>query len=140
MTATLKCLMAFFNLTEADLAKELQPQFILEVEKSELNINAGLQDRVIQVSIFILSGSLINSLRQLLVLRKQFSLKGLTFLVFGKISKNEQKRARHEFSRKSNQSKDFQTKVVLLKGWVVCRIFLNEHQKRHQNVLFITKK
>ena len=60
--------MAFFNLTEADLAKELQPQFILEVEKSELNINAGLQDRVIQVSIFILSGSLINSLRQLLVL------------------------------------------------------------------------
>ena len=107
MTATLKCMMAFFNLTEADLAKELQPQFILEVEKSELNINAGLQDRVIQVSIFILSGRLINSLRQLLVLRKQFSLKGLTLLVFGKNSKNcknEQKRASHQFSGKSNQS------------------------------------
>ena len=41
--------MSFFNLTEADLPKELQPQFILEVEKSELNISAGLQDRVIQV-------------------------------------------------------------------------------------------
>ncbi len=50
VTATLKCLMSFFNLTEADLPKELQPQFILDVEKSELNISAGLQDRVIQVS------------------------------------------------------------------------------------------
>ncbi len=49
VTATLKCLMAFFGLTEADLPKELQPQFILDVEKSELNISAGLQDRVIQV-------------------------------------------------------------------------------------------
>ena len=51
VTATLKCLMAFFNLTEADLPKELQPQFILDVEKSELNISAGLQDRVIQVTL-----------------------------------------------------------------------------------------
>jgi glucuronokinase len=29
--------------------RELQPQFILEVEVGELNINAGLQDRVVQV-------------------------------------------------------------------------------------------
>ncbi len=49
VTATLKCLMSFFNLTKADMPKELQPQFILDVEKSELNISAGLQDRVIQV-------------------------------------------------------------------------------------------
>ena len=32
-----------------DMPKELQPQFILDVEKEELFINAGLQDRVIQV-------------------------------------------------------------------------------------------
>ena len=49
VTATLKCLMHFFNLTQSDLPKEVQPQFILDVEKSELHINAGLQDRVIQV-------------------------------------------------------------------------------------------
>ena len=41
VTATLKCLMHFFNLTETDLPKEVQPQFILDVEKSELHINAG---------------------------------------------------------------------------------------------------
>lgn len=32
-----------------DLEKPIQPQFILNVEKDELFINAGLQDRVIQV-------------------------------------------------------------------------------------------
>jgi glucuronokinase len=42
--------MSFFNLTEVDLPKPMQPQFILDVEKSELNIGAGLQDRVIQVT------------------------------------------------------------------------------------------
>ena len=42
VTATLKCLMHFFNLTETDLPKEVQPQFILDVEKSELHINAGM--------------------------------------------------------------------------------------------------
>ena len=41
VTATLKCLMHFFNLTETDLPKEVRPQFILDVEKSELHINAG---------------------------------------------------------------------------------------------------
>ena len=41
------------NLTQTDLPKEVQPQFILDVEKSELHINAGLQDRVIQVNIFL---------------------------------------------------------------------------------------
>ncbi|MCL4125542.1 UNVERIFIED_CONTAM: hypothetical protein GTU68_028943 [Idotea baltica] len=49
VTATLKSLMAFFNLTQADLPKDLQPKFVLEVEKEELMINAGLQDRVVQV-------------------------------------------------------------------------------------------
>ncbi len=50
VTAALKCLMTFFNLTEADLPKAIQPQFIMDVEKGELHINAGLQDRVAQVS------------------------------------------------------------------------------------------
>ncbi|XP_042863158.1 probable glucuronokinase 2 isoform X1 [Penaeus japonicus] len=49
VTATLKCLMDFFNLTDHDMPKTLQPQFILEVEKEELRINAGLQDRVVQI-------------------------------------------------------------------------------------------
>ena len=39
-----------------DLEKRLQPRFILDVEKDELFINAGLQDRVIQVFIFIIKG------------------------------------------------------------------------------------
>ncbi|XP_071527133.1 uncharacterized protein [Panulirus ornatus] len=49
VTAALKCLMAFYNLTDQDMAKTLQPQFILDVEKEELRINAGLQDRVVQI-------------------------------------------------------------------------------------------
>lgn len=49
VTATLKCLMAFFRITEKDIPKEIQPQFIMEVEVAELFINAGLQDRVVQV-------------------------------------------------------------------------------------------
>ena len=32
-----------------ELPKILQPQWILEVEKDELGIRAGLQDRVVQV-------------------------------------------------------------------------------------------
>eukprot|EP00731_Ephydatia_muelleri_P036726 Em0313g1a len=51
ITATLKCLMRFYNLTEkaCDIPKPLQPTFVLDVEKSELFIQAGLQDRVVQV-------------------------------------------------------------------------------------------
>ncbi|XP_071488373.1 uncharacterized protein [Diadema antillarum] len=49
VTATLRCLMHFFDLNNSDLPKQLQPQFILNVEIDELFINAGLQDRVIQV-------------------------------------------------------------------------------------------
>jgi hypothetical protein len=33
-----------------DMPKHLQPKFILDVEMSELFIQGGLQDRVIQVS------------------------------------------------------------------------------------------
>ena len=46
-TATL--LLLLLLLLCQDMPKELQPQFILDVEKEELFINAGLQDRVIQV-------------------------------------------------------------------------------------------
>ena len=46
VTATLRALMEFY---EIDIAKVLQPSLVLAVEKNELDISAGLQDRVIQV-------------------------------------------------------------------------------------------
>ncbi len=46
VTATLRCLMEFY---EVDIPQEMQPNLILSVETEELNISAGLQDRVIQV-------------------------------------------------------------------------------------------
>jgi glucuronokinase len=49
ITATMKCLLKFFNLSASDMPKPLQPNFVLDVEASELFIQAGLQDRVIQV-------------------------------------------------------------------------------------------
>ncbi|XP_039271048.2 uncharacterized protein LOC120345593 [Styela clava] len=49
VTATLKCLMQFYNLSETDLPKPVRASFILNVETDELFINAGLQDRVVQV-------------------------------------------------------------------------------------------
>ena len=49
VTATVKCLMQFYNLTENDMPKPIRASFILNVETSELFINAGLQDRVVQV-------------------------------------------------------------------------------------------
>jgi glucuronokinase len=48
VTATLQCLMAFFRVGDGDIARELQPQLALDVERLELRINAGLQDRVVQ--------------------------------------------------------------------------------------------
>ncbi|XP_053502582.1 glucuronokinase with putative uridyl pyrophosphorylase [Ictalurus furcatus] len=49
VSATLKCLMKFYNLTEDDLPKPIRANFILNVETDELFITAGLQDRVVQV-------------------------------------------------------------------------------------------
>ncbi|MCZ6678419.1 MAG: hypothetical protein O7E52_14365, partial [Candidatus Poribacteria bacterium] len=49
ITAVIKALMAFYGLTESDIPKPIQPNLILSVETEELEINAGLQDRVIQV-------------------------------------------------------------------------------------------
>ena len=48
--ATFKALMKFYNLTleEMKIAFEQFPQLILDIEKQELDIAAGLQDRVIQ--------------------------------------------------------------------------------------------
>ncbi len=46
VTATLRALMAFY---EIEVPKHLLPTLILSVEKDELGISAGLQDRVIQV-------------------------------------------------------------------------------------------
>ena len=45
VTATLRALMEFY---ETDIPRHLLPGFILSVEKEELGIQAGLQDRVIQ--------------------------------------------------------------------------------------------
>ncbi|KAE8592245.1 hypothetical protein XENTR_v10018702 [Xenopus tropicalis] len=49
VSATLKCLMKFYNLTDDDMPISVRPNFILDVEKEELFITAGLQDRVVQV-------------------------------------------------------------------------------------------
>lgn len=46
IVATLRCLMDFYNVT---IPLEVQPSLALAVENDELNIAAGLQDRVIQV-------------------------------------------------------------------------------------------
>jgi glucuronokinase len=46
ITACLKALSAFYGVT---VPKETRPNFILSVEKEELGISAGLQDRVAQV-------------------------------------------------------------------------------------------
>jgi glucuronokinase len=46
VTATMKALMQFY---EVDIPKHILPTIILKAETEELGINAGLQDRVIQV-------------------------------------------------------------------------------------------
>ncbi len=46
IVATLRCLMEFYNVI---IPKEAQPTFVLSVEREELGISAGLQDRVIQI-------------------------------------------------------------------------------------------
>jgi glucuronokinase len=46
IVATLRCLMEFYGVT---IPQEAQPTFVLSIEREELNIAAGLQDRVIQV-------------------------------------------------------------------------------------------
>jgi glucuronokinase len=46
IVATLRCLMEFYGV---DIPLEVQPSLALAVEVEELNITAGLQDRVIQV-------------------------------------------------------------------------------------------
>ncbi len=46
IVATLRCLMEFYGV---DIPLEAQPMLVLSVEKEELGISAGLQDRVIQV-------------------------------------------------------------------------------------------
>lgn len=48
VTSLLMALMEFYDLTEEHISKEKQPNFVLSVE-SELGIQAGLQDRVVQV-------------------------------------------------------------------------------------------
>ncbi len=46
ITATMKALMRFYDV---DIPSEILPNLVLKAEKEELGINAGLQDRVIQV-------------------------------------------------------------------------------------------
>ncbi len=47
VTALFRALMSFYGLTDNEIAKPLQPAFVLSVE-TELGITAGLQDRVVQ--------------------------------------------------------------------------------------------
>jgi len=46
ITAALRALIKFY---QVDIPKDIQPSLILDAEKEELGINAGLMDRVIQV-------------------------------------------------------------------------------------------
>jgi glucuronokinase len=46
IVATLRCLMEFYGV---EIPRQAQPSFVLSIEKEELGISAGLQDRVIQV-------------------------------------------------------------------------------------------
>ena len=46
ITATLRCLMEFYGV---DIPVEVQPSLVLSVERDELGVAAGLQDRVAQV-------------------------------------------------------------------------------------------
>ena len=46
ITATVRALMKFYDV---EISREILPNIILSVETEELNINAGLQDRVVQV-------------------------------------------------------------------------------------------
>ena len=48
VVATLKALMKFYELSEDDIPRPLQPEMALSVETDELDIKAGLQDRVAQ--------------------------------------------------------------------------------------------
>ncbi|KTF87005.1 hypothetical protein cypCar_00041996, partial [Cyprinus carpio] len=48
VSATLKGLLKFYNITDNDLPKPIRANFILSVETDELLITAGLQDRVVQ--------------------------------------------------------------------------------------------
>lgn len=49
ITAALKSLMDFYGVTDRDIPREIQPQLVLSVETEELGIQAGLQDRVVQI-------------------------------------------------------------------------------------------
>jgi glucuronokinase len=46
IVATLRCLTEFYGI---EITRDVQPSFVLSIEKEELGIAAGLQDRVIQV-------------------------------------------------------------------------------------------
>lgn len=49
VVGTLRCLMDFFGVTDEQIPRPVQPQLALSVEQDELEIRAGLQDRVAQV-------------------------------------------------------------------------------------------
>lgn len=48
ITATVRALRQFYAISDAQLPKEIQPNIVLSVEEEELDIRAGLQDRVVQ--------------------------------------------------------------------------------------------
>jgi galactokinase/mevalonate kinase-like predicted kinase len=53
ITALWKTLLEFYSVTNDQISLEVQASLVLQVEQNELGITAGLQDRVIQVYIYI---------------------------------------------------------------------------------------
>jgi glucuronokinase len=49
ITACIKCLIEFYGITEKQIPKPIQANLVLDAERKELGISAGLQDRVVQV-------------------------------------------------------------------------------------------
>jgi glucuronokinase len=49
VVSALKCLMDFYGVQDEQIPKPMQPQLALAVERDELEIQAGLQDRVAQI-------------------------------------------------------------------------------------------
>ena len=49
ITALTNCLINFYKISEIEFSKKDRPTFVLQVETEELEINAGLMDRVVQI-------------------------------------------------------------------------------------------
>lgn len=114
IVSLLKALMEFYSLTDEDIPLELQPNLVLSVETDELGINAGLQDRVIQIyggTVFMdFDRSIMDSLGHGLYERMNSALLPNLFLAFmcgsGKDSGKMHNEMRFRFNREDREVKD----------------------------------